>query len=476
MRSGLQLLKTSTFRLVLVYLAVFALSVGAVLAYVYWNTALLMERQLEAAVRAEFQALVEEFRESGMESLVQAVRRRSHGGKDAVYLVTNFLGRRLAGNLDGLPEKAVKGEGSLEFTYAVETVEGIERHQVWAYHTQLDNGAVLLVGRDIEEKRRFADLVRRALLLALVITIVLGIAGGLLMSRNFLHRIDTITAASRSIMAGDLSRRVPVSGSGDELDRLAVSLNEMLDQIQRLMTGMREVSTNIAHDLRTPLTRLRARVESALRSAREPKERRVLKRTIEEADHLLATFNALLSIAKTEAGQAREGLKATDLEALLMEIAELFAPLAEEAGGKLTVATAGPVTVLADRQLLAQAVSNLIDNALKYGVSADAGGPQIHLALEARGGEVALVVADRGPGVPASERSRILERFVRLDEARSRPGSGLGLSVVQGIVRLHNGKLVIRDNEPGLRVEMIFPRAGTRLLEPTSGGARVGIA
>ena len=215
----------------------------------------------------------------------------------------------------------------------------------------------------------------------MVITIVLGIAGGLLMSRNFLHRIDIITAASRSIMAGDLSRRVPVSGSGDELDRLSIGLNEMLDQIQRLMAGMREISSNVAHDLRTPLTRLKARMEGALRSAVDPANRRVLKKTIEEADHLLATFNALLSIARTEAGQAREGLEATDLEVFITELAELFAPLAEEAGGKLVTETSGPVMVLADRQLLAQAVSNLIDNALKYGIAASAPGPEILLAL-----------------------------------------------------------------------------------------------
>jgi signal transduction histidine kinase len=185
----------------------------------------------------------------------------------------------------------------------------------------------------------------------------------------------------------------------------------------------------------------------------------VLKKTIEEADHLLATFNALLSIARTEAGQAREELKATDLDVFIAELAELFAPLAEEAGGRLVTETAGPVMVLADRQLLAQAVSNLIDNALKYGVAANAGGPEILLALRAGPHEATIVVADRGPGVPAADRSRILERFVRLDEARSRPGSGLGLSLVQGIVRLHNGKLLIRDNGPGLRIELTLPRA-----------------
>ena len=473
MRSGFHVLATSTFRLVIIYLAVFALSVGAVLAYVYWSTALLIERQLEATVRAEFQALDAQFRTGGMESLVDDVRRRSNGAKDAIYLVTNFMGRRLAGNLDGIPERAVKGRGWIEFTYAVENLGGIERRQAWAYHTQLDNGAVLLVGRDIEEKRRFADLVRRALLLALVITIVLGIAGGLLMSRNFLRRIDVITAASRSIMAGDLSRRVPVSGSGDELDRLSIGLNEMLDQIQRLMAGMREISSNVAHDLRTPLTRLKARMEGALRSAVDPANRRVLKKTIEEADHLLATFNALLSIARTEAGQAREGLEVTDLEVFITELAELFTPLAEEAGGKLVTETSGPVMVLADRQLLAQAVSNLIDNALKYGIAASAPGPEILLALRSGPNEAAIVVADRGAGVPLADRKRILERFVRLDEARSKPGSGLGLSLVQGIARLHGGKLAISDNEPGLKVELTLPRTDEKALPAISDRARV---
>ena len=190
---------------------------------------------------------------------------------------------------------------------------------------------------------------------------------------------------------------------------------------------------------------------------RTPKTRRVLKKTLEEADHLLATFNALLSIARTEAGQAGEELKATDLEALVTELAELFAPLVEEAGGKLVVQTAGTVTVLADRQLLAQAISNLIDNALKHGVAANGKGPEILLALSSDPREATIAVTDRGPGVPMADRARILERFVRLDEARSRPGSGLGLSLVQGIVRLHGGKLVVKDNQPGLRVELVLP-------------------
>ena len=457
---SLKLLQTSTFRLAALYLAVFALSVGAILAYVYWNTALLIERQIEAAVRSEMAVLGEQVAHSGAEGLIEAVRRRSTQNPGSVYLLTNFLGRRLAGNLDALPEAAVKGEGWIEFSYSVETFEGLEHHRARAYHLRLPNGSVLLVGRDIEERRRFAALIRRTLYFALGFTILLGLVGGLLMSRNFLHRIDSITAASRSIMAGDLSKRVPVSGSGDELDQLSVSLNQMLDQIERLMAGMKEISSNVAHDLRTPLTRLRSRVEAALRTGEPAAQKAALEKTIEEADSLLATFNALLSIARTEAGQVLEALKPVDLRELVTDLAELFAPMAEELGGSLELSANDTVMVKADRQLLAQALSNLLDNALKYGVASGRNSPEIALSLKHSADEAIIAVADRGPGIPDKDRGRVTERFVRLDRARTLPGSGLGLSLAQAIARLHNGKLLLKDNAPGLLVELVLPRIG----------------
>jgi signal transduction histidine kinase len=457
---SLKLLQTSTFRLAALYLAVFALSVGAILAYVYWNTALLIERQIEAAVRSEMAVLGEQVAHSGAEGLIEAVRRRSTQNPGSVYLLTNFLGRRLAGNLDALPEAAVKGEGWIEFSYSVETFEGLEHHRARAYHLRLPNGSVLLVGRDIEERRRFAALIRRTLYFALGFTVLLGLVGGLLMSRNFLHRIDSITAASRSIMAGDLSQRVPVSGSGDELDQLSVSLNQMLDQIERLMAGMKEISSNVAHDLRTPLTRLRSRVEAALRTGEPAAQKAALEKTIEEADSLLATFNALLSIARTEAGQVLEALKPVDLRELVTDLAELFAPMAEELGGSLELAANDSILVKADRQLLAQALSNLLDNALKYGVAPGRNSPEIALSLKHSADAAIIAVADRGPGIPDKDRGRVTERFVRLDRARTLPGSGLGLSLAQAIARLHNGKLLLKDNAPGLLVELVLPRIG----------------
>ena len=455
---SLKLLKTSTFRLAALYLAVFALSVGAILTYVYWNTALLIERQIETAVRGEMAVLGEQVAQGGMQGLTDAVRRRSSQNPGSVYLLTNFLGRRLAGNLDALPQSAIKGQGWIEFSYTVETFEGPEHHRARAYHLRLPNGSVLLVGRDIEERRRFAALIRRTLYFALGFTIILGLIGGVLMSRNFLHRIESITAASRTIMAGDLSKRVPVSGTGDELDQLSVSLNQMLDQIERLMAGMREISTNVAHDLRTPLTRLRSRVEAALRTGDAATHRAILEQTIEDADALLATFNALLSIARSEAGQTREGLHPVDLKEVLTDIAELFAPLAEESGGSLKLEADAPVEVRADRQLLAQAISNLIDNALKYGVPGGRNAPEITLSLKSTPAEAIITVADRGPGIAEEDRGRVTERFVRLDRARTLPGSGLGLSLAQAIARLHNGRLLLKDNAPGLLVELVLPR------------------
>ena len=457
MPASLKLLQTTAFRLIALYLAIFALSVGAILAYVYFNTALLLDRQGEEGVRTELQSLAGEYRSGGVDSLTDAVRRLSEQNTDAIYLLTNFLGRKLAGNLDGLPERAVKGEGWIDFTYAVETLDGLERHQARAYHVQLPNGSVLLVGRDVEAKRQFTDLIRRTLYLALAITVVLGFLGGVLLSRNFLRRVETITATSGSIMAGDLSQRVPVSGSGDELDRLSVSLNQMLDQIERLMIGMKEISTNVAHDLRTPLARLRSRLEAAARDT-EKNPRQEIKKAIADADSLLSTFNALLSIARTEAGQVREGMVPVNLQDVVNEIGELFAPIAEEKGGSLMVETNEPAVVNADRELLAQAISNLVDNALKYGVADGRKGPDILLRLSATAQKATITVADRGPGVDAADRQRIVERFVRLDQSRSKPGSGLGLSLVQGIAHLHRGELAIEDNDPGLRAELNLPR------------------
>lgn len=451
-----KLIKTSTFRLAAVYLAVFAISVGAILGYVYWNTAVLLERQIDETIRAEVSSLGEQYRQGGLGQLMETIKSRSEHPSDNIYLLTNYFGRRIAGNIDALPVEAVGGQGWMEFAYAVETAEGLERHQARAFHTPLDLGFTLLVGRDVQERRDFADLIRRTLFWAIGLAVVFGLGGAVMTSRNFLRRVDSISQTSRTIMAGDLSGRMPVSGTGDELDRLAENLNDMLDQIERLMIGMKEISSNVAHDLKTPLTRLRARAEDALRHGDGASCRAALEDTLEEADQLLRTFNALLSIARTEAGQAREGLGDIEAGPLVEELAEMFAPLVEEEGGRLTSRAEPGLVVRADRQLLAQALTNLLDNALKYAVTEDRR-LEVALTAERRDGSVIIAVADNGPGVPEAERDHVVERFVRLETGRSKPGSGLGLSLVAAVMTLHGGRLELRDNAPGLRAELVLP-------------------
>jgi signal transduction histidine kinase len=278
-----------------------------------------------------------------------------------------------------------------------------------------------------------------------------------------LGRIDDMTGTSRNIMAGDMSGRLAIAGTNDEFDRLAGSLNLMLDRVEELMKGLKEVSDNIAHDLKTPLTRLRNRAEEALRTAAEPNDYRVaLETIIDEADNLIRVFNALLMIARAEAGNAREGMAAFDVAEVARDVAELYEPVAEEADIALTVDVAGEpesVQVVGSRELVGQALANLVDNALKYAPAVD--NPALHASITVsavrRGDTVELVVADRGPGIPAEDRARVLDRFVRLEGARTRPGFGLGLSLAAAVARLHGGTLTLADNKPGLQVAIDLP-------------------
>jgi signal transduction histidine kinase len=325
-------------------------------------------------------------------------------------------------------------------------------HIARGFHTDLDGDFELLVGRDVEELRQFTDLIRKTLYASLGLSLLLGLGGGLLTSRNFLRRVDAITGTSRNIMEGDLAQRMPVKGTNDELDRLSISLNEMLDQIERLMTGMKDVTSNVAHDLKTPLTRMRARVEAALRSGEPQEYRAALDQTIEESDGLLRTFNALMSIARAESGNAREGFQPMNLQGIIADVVELYEPIVEDAGGTLNATLEPELPVKADRELIAQAVINLIDNAIKYG------GSDVTVSAAAKTNTIELTIADNGSGVPEADRERIKDRFVRLDESRTKPGNGLGLPLVASIMRLHGGELKLEDNAPGLRAKLILPK------------------
>ncbi len=459
MTPRIKLLRTSTFRLSALYLIVFAISVGALLGYVYWNTALLLERQTDETIRAEVQALADQYRIRGLRGIIDTIQRRSADDSGSVYLLTDSEGRRIAGNLTALPSLPDDATGWLEFPLDVRHGNTTEVHMARAFYTDLEGGFELLVGRDVFALRQFAAIIRTTILYALAIALVLGLGGGLLMSRNFLKRVDAITAASRTIMGGNMSGRMPIQGSGDELDRLALALNEMLDQIESLMAAMKEVSSNVAHDLRTPLTRIKARVEGALRSGSDVEYRAALERTVEESDRLLATFNALLSIARAEAGQSRSGLTPLDASTIVADVVELYEPMAEEQGGTLVSDAPQGLPVMGDRQLLAQALTNLIDNALKYGAS-EGEAPRISVSARIEGETVVIAVRDHGEGIREEDRGRVTERFVRLDSSRSQPGNGLGLSLVSGVMKLHKGALVLEDNHPGLPPSWFFRSTG----------------
>ena len=461
-----KLFRTTTFRLSLTYLALFSAAAIVAIVYIYWNTTVLLSRQLNQTIDAELKGLAEQYRAGGLDQLVRTVAERSATPGNSLYLVADSEGRRLAGNLSAVTPDLWNSLGPVEFVYRRPAAGGVENRLAFANVFRLPSGNRLIVGRDIEDRRELARMVRSAMLWGLGVMAVFGIGGGYWVSRKLLARIDALSDTSRTIMEGDLTGRLPVNGSGDELDRLAQSLNLMLARIEQLMAGLREVSDNIAHDLKTPLNRLRNRVEAALREPYgEPVYREALERTIEEADGLIKTFNALLSIARIEAGAGGENRESLDVSALLRDVAELYEPVAEERGLVLKADAQAPIFIRGDRQLLGQAIANLIDNAIKYGTSAAAENgpgaqPEVEVSAEAKGSMAEIVVTDRGPGVPASDRERVLDRFVRLEASRSEPGSGLGLSLVAAVVRLHGGTLRLEDNEPGLRVILALPTNG----------------
>ena len=287
-----------------------------------------------------------------------------------------------------------------------------------------------------------------------------GLIAGFAVSRVALKRIETVNAAARSIMAGDMTRRIAVTGAGDEFDVLATNLNAMLERIEALMSGLREVSDNIAHDLKTPLSRLRNSAEAALRETGADAYREGLEHTIEKADELIKTFNSLLLVARLEAGALEENAQRFDVGRTVRDVAELYEPVADERGMGLAVNVQSGPQLTGNEQLVVQAVANLIENAIKYsGKPGNAGsGAAISIDLAELPDAIEIAVADNGPGIAPEDRRRVLQRFVRLEKSRTEPGTGLGLSLVQAVARLHGGAVRLEDNHPGLRVVLTLPK------------------
>ncbi len=444
-------LRSSTFRLSIFYVVLFFLSVGALLGFIYIQTIGTIDNQTEVATKADAASLIQEYTAQGIAGLIDAVEDRVAPDRagDGLYLLEDDEGAPLAANVQTWPTAEPDSRGWVSFT--VDRDDG--PHQARGLTYALKDGSRLLVGRDLHARLDFQGLMIDALYYALALTVVLGVGGGLLISRRMLNRLDAINRAAERIRTGDLSHRIGSGGSNDEFDRLSDTLNAMLEEIRRLMSGMRTVTDNIAHDLRSPLTRMRGRLEMLLREpADSGTQREAIERTISDADQLLATFTALLSIADAQSGSARATMAPLDLDALAADIVDLYGPAAEEHGIAMRHEP-GEGVVMGSRQLLFQALVNLVDNAIK---NTPMGG-MIRVAVERAAGGIYFVVADSGPGIPERDRDRVLEPFIRLDSSRSTPGSGLGLALVAAIARLHGARVELADNKPGLIVSLVFP-------------------
>ena len=451
------LLGTTTFRLALSYLGIFTVSAIALLILVSWSTTMFIEWQVQETVEAEATGLSEVYRDRGLGGLAEVIGQRSRQDIDgrASYLVMGQDGKPWAGNLRAWPPEVNDLLGWVRFR--VLPMGGIgPGTEVMAHAYELADGYRLLVGRSLADAKRVKSAINRALGWGLALTILLGVVGGYFTSRHMLQRVEQMSRTARQIFGGDMSQRMMLSGADDEFDSLAESFNEMMDELERLLEGIRTVSDNIAHDLRTPLNRLRSRIDLVLLGAPDCElYRRTLEETMAEADNLLATFSAILTISHAESAARLEGFLPVDLATLAADAVELYEPLAEQKAVELLCRAEPELMVKGDRHLLFQAVANLVDNAVKY---TPAGGCVTVSVDAAEPGVVELAVADSGPGIPAEARDNVLERFVRLDSTRSTPGNGLGLSLVQAVARLHGSRLTLGDNQPGLRVRLDFAR------------------
>ncbi|MFL5267896.1 MAG: ATP-binding protein [Stellaceae bacterium] len=455
-RSAMRLSRTHAFRLAALYFLVFAASVLGLLLFVYWTTANFVERQTEATLDAEIVGLAEQYAQRGLSGLIQIVAARSAGdrGDAMIYLVTDPDGRPLAGNTAAWPPGAPTHSAALSFALERQVKGRSEIHPARGRLFIIPGGYRLLVGRDISDAAAFRGEVRSTLIWAGLIALCVGLVGGALMSRKLLHRVEQVNRTSERVMAGNLSDRVPLYGTGDEFDQLSANLNRMLEQIERLMTGMREITDDVAHDLKTPLSRLRTRLERALADkSTDSSQSEAIRAAIDEADRLLSTFNALLSIAELESGAGGSKTEPVDLSEIAYAASELYEPVAEESGFKLSVTTQAGLKIRGNRHLLSQALANLLDNALKY-----AGAGEIDIRVFAQSGLAIVEVADHGPGIPPADREAVFDRFVRLEPSRTTPGNGLGLSLVRAITRRHGGAVVLEDNRPGLRVRLEFAK------------------
>lgn len=446
------LLRSAGVRFALVYAAVFGLSAFVLAVALWYSTLGLLQRQVQSAIHNDYQTLLEHEQLGGLPSLEAAIHDRVTGSSDpdGIYLLLDASGNILTGNLDQWPSGLTQDDVWYELPVRRQGVSSVALLKV----EKMPGGLQLLVGRDVRARLQLRNVLRAGLIWAVSLMIALGILGAVLIRSLFRRTIRNISVTTGAIARGDITRRVAISGIGDEFDELALTINEMLDRISRLMDGVKQVSNAIAHDLRTPVTRARTRLEDAALNANTKVEMEAaIDRAIQDLDGIMAVFEALLRISEIEAGSRRAAFATVDLAPVLTDLDELYHAVAEEKQIVLRTDIEAPLPVLADRELIQQAVVNLLDNALKFSP------PQTIIGFSARlvEGVVQIVVADRGAGIAEKDRARATERFFRGESARNTAGSGLGLSLVMAVAQLHNGMLHLQDNHPGLRAVISIP-------------------
>lgn len=440
--------RSTSLRMAALYTAAFTAAVVVLGAITLLTTRAALTRQFDARIRSESAALAQEFRTEGLTGMAQAVQERDRTPGALAYGLEALGGRPIAGRLAGVG--AAPGWSELS------TKEPAGEHEkIRVYATDLGSYR-LLVGGDDENIEAVDKLLVERLLLAILGVVLIGVVGGCSIGVGMGRRIAAITGAAEAIIDGDLSHRVPVRGSGDDLDHLASTFNRMLDRIQALMDSLKQVSSDVAHDLRTPLTRLRTRLESQLARDGEGPDP-AIEGALEDLDAILGTFAALLRIAQIEGGARRAGFRPTDLSEVGRTVVEAFAPSAEDAGASLALETTGPLVVDGDSELLTQMVVNLVENGLRHAGR----GATVRVRVARVGNRPVLSVIDNGPGVPESEREHLFDRFYRLERSRSTPGSGLGLALVAAVAKLHGAEVALYDARPGLEARVTFaPAAG----------------
>lgn len=462
--------RSTSFRFLAWYAAIFGISVAMLFFIVYVITLAALDRQRSDSVEREMQVLSDLYRERDVESVIRAIQLRVVDLRPPrrYYLLQDVHGTRIAGNLP--PMTPAEGEvilpvASLFPNRNTKSEDPLDAYPVMALGRHLENGGFLLVGENQYRAVKAREAIIRAFSWGIAITVLLAASGGMALGAGFLRRIEEINRTAQSIMEGDLSKRVPARGGGNEMDQLALNLNAMLDRIQMLMESVKRVSDDIAHDLRTPLSRLRHQLESA-RSKMVAGEDAVIEQSITELDSILETFSALLRIAQIEAGARKAAFSCVDLVQLVNSVTEAYAPVAEDRGQKLEALVEHGAQIHGDRELLTQLVANLIENPLRHCPA----GIVITVGLRQEAGATLLYVADTGPGIPASEREKVFRRFYRLETSRTTPGNGLGLSIVKAIADLHGAAVDLSDNQPGLRITIRFSAAAERGAKPQAAG------